>query len=452
MDQLRHIWQLCDVTRDGALDLAEFTAAMHLVVLRRNNIPIPSALPTCLQPQFLYKSLGLPQKEAPEADLLQLESDNDNQEPVAELSSVVKNDYQRMVSSTYEEIRSSGGKSNAIMNKSSTLPKNHYSQHQRVGEGDGDSNSGSNFSLNNKPQATNKNVISNSSNRSSSNSPPSQTVTDGAAGDAQNSNKEWTKFAESPTSNVSSPGPKPVNVTTNIIDPSHVIHPVPLRVTPVGMEVADDEAARTFRKADSLVYESGVMKVAGAALDREGASPRHPFKKQSSYVQHQRDSLPTDLRAIQRPHPKKPASKNIGAIPLPPETNHVAGNNGSNGSQVTITGSTIVVSNKKEVPPLPPPRFVFDLTLIYASFNRIHFRPHRHARSSSLDLQRIKLSTNNASQDQEASAQPPELPPPRISDKSFKMASVDAYVEPAKRSDESFADFTQFPDTNVGFN
>lgn len=351
VDELRHIWQLCDVTRDGALDLAEFTAAMHLVVLRRNNIPIPSSLPTCLQPQFLYKSLGLPQKQEPpaEADLLQLESD-DNQEQVTQQN---KNDYQRMVSSTYDEFRdkSSASSTSTIMNKSSTLPKNHYSQHQRVG-GDGENN----FNLhnnNNKPQVTNKNVISTSSvNRSSSNSPPSQTAVDGA-NEALNSNKEWTKFTESPTSNVSSPGPKPVNVTTNIIDPSHVIHPVPLRVTPVGMEVADEEAQRTFRKADSLVYESGVIKaVEGAGSPKQ----QHLFKKQSSYVQHQRDSLPNDLRAIQRPHPKKPASKMVGAIPLPPpEANH------NNSNHVTVTssaGTTVVLANKKEVPPLPPPRFV----------------------------------------------------------------------------------------------
>lgn len=355
VEELRHIWQLCDVTRDGALDVAEFTSALHLVVLRRNNIPIPSALPTCLQPQYLYKSLGLPQKAAPiEADLLQLESD-DNQEPATQRSSVVnKNDYQRMVSSTYDEIRSSSnGKSNSIINKSSTLPKNHYSQHQRIGEGDGDSSAGSNFNLNNnKVQVTNKNVISSSADRSSSNSPPSQTAADGP-NDNQNANKEWTKFAESPTSNVSSPGPKPVNVTTNIIDPSHVIHPVPLRVTPVGTELADEEAMKTFRKADSLVYESGVMKAAGMDREGNGSSPKqHHFKKQSSYVQHQRDSLPNDLRAIQRPHPKKPASKNIGAIPLPPETNHI-----NNVSQVTTTGSTSNSCVKKEVPPLPPPRF-----------------------------------------------------------------------------------------------
>lgn len=347
------------MTRDGALDLAEFTAAMHLVVLRRNNIPIPSSLPTCLQPQFLYKSLGLPHKEPEvEADLLQLESD-DNQEPVTQNNSAAnKNDYQRMVSSTYDEFRSgsSGKSSTTIINKSSTLPKNHYSQHQRIGEGDGAANNFNNHN-NNKPLVTNKNVISTSTNRSSSNSPPSQTAVDGTV-DAQNANKEWTKFVESPTSNVSSPGPKPVNVTTNIIDPSHVIHPVPLRVTPVGMELADEDAQRTFRKADSLVYESGVIKAAAGVVERDGAgsSKQQLFKKQSSYVQHQRDSLPNDLRAIQRPHPKKPASKMVGAIPLPPETNNNSGGNNHN-HVVTVTGnSSVVVANKKEVPPLPPPR------------------------------------------------------------------------------------------------
>lgn len=349
--ELRHIWQLCDVTRDGALDLAEFTAAMHLVVLRRNNIPIPPSLPTCLQPGYLYKSLGLPQKLAPaEADLLQLESD-DNQEPPKP-----SKEYQRMVSSTYDELSSK-----PTLNKSSTLPKNHYSQHQRVGEGDGN-----NFTLNNQA-VTIKNVIPASTlNRSSSNSPPSQTTVDG--NEVQSTNKEWTKFTESPTSNVSSPGPKPVNVTTSIIDPSHVIHPVPLRVTPVGMEVADDEAQRTFRQADSLVYESGVItKTTGI----EGDQGLNLMKNKTSIVHHQRDSLPTDLRAIQRPHPKKPASKNIGAIPLPPNISH------SSSNQVTVissaTGTTVALAGKKEVPPLPPPRFACDILIIKQSKFKISF-------------------------------------------------------------------------------
>jgi RalBP1-associated Eps domain-containing protein len=351
---LRHIWQLCDVTRDGALDLAEFTAAMHLVVLRRNNIPIPSALPGCLQPTFLLKTLGLPQKEMTEIDLLQLESDDNQGSAGQKTSAVNKNDYQRMVSSTYDEIRlSSSGKSK--INKSSTLPKNHYSQRQRVSdEGDDreEQRTLNNVNLNSNKVTVSKNVIPTSVNRSNSNSPVSQSVTD-VNSDANVGNKKWTMFTESPTSSVSSPGPKPVNVTTSIIDPSHVIYPVPLRVTPVGMEVADEEAMKTFRNADTLVYESGVIKAARATLDREATSPKHnEFKKRSSLVQHQRDSLPNDLRAIQRPHPKKPASKNIGAIPLPPETN--------SNINMTLTGNSgtsVMLSTKKEVPPLPPPRY-----------------------------------------------------------------------------------------------
>ncbi|KAG5674508.1 hypothetical protein PVAND_004470 [Polypedilum vanderplanki] len=458
VEELRHIWQLCDVTRDGALDVAEFTAAMHLVVLRRNNIPIPSVLPTCLQPHILCKTLGLPQQQQQsmvEADLLNLESDdNQNNHHVTQRTNVVnKNEYQRMISSTYDDYRTIGSgaekSTTTIMNKSSTLPKNHFSSQYR-GEGDGSAsnnhNINNNLNLNlhnnnNNNKQMSKNVIMTSSTNTALNSgsnSPQQTLVDGGNIDGINANKEWTKFTESPTSNVSSPGPKPVNVTQAIVsDPSHVIHPVPLRVTPVGAtELGDEEAIRTFRKADTLVYESGVIKAAQATiLERDGSSPKQHFnaKQQpsSSYVQHhQRDSLPNDLRAIQRPHPKKPASKNIGQIPMPPSSNE--------SNQVTLAnsgGTSILGTNKKEIPPLPPPR------------------PHRHTRSSSLDLQRIKLSNNNATHDKEAmSSQPPELPPPRISDKSFKMPSVDTYVESSttniksKKNEESFADFTQFPD------
>lgn len=37
--------QMADVTRDGALSLPEFCIAMHLVVARRNKIPLPATLP-----------------------------------------------------------------------------------------------------------------------------------------------------------------------------------------------------------------------------------------------------------------------------------------------------------------------------------------------------------------------------------------------------------------------
>lgn len=45
VQELRKIWQLSDVTKDGALSLQEFLIAMHLVVLRRNHIELPEALP-----------------------------------------------------------------------------------------------------------------------------------------------------------------------------------------------------------------------------------------------------------------------------------------------------------------------------------------------------------------------------------------------------------------------
>lgn len=41
------------MTKDGALSLEEFNTAMHLVVLRRNSIPLPDILPPCLQPPLV---------------------------------------------------------------------------------------------------------------------------------------------------------------------------------------------------------------------------------------------------------------------------------------------------------------------------------------------------------------------------------------------------------------
>ncbi len=45
-----HFRQLSDVDRDGALSLEEFCIAMHLVVLRRNDIELPANLPPALIP------------------------------------------------------------------------------------------------------------------------------------------------------------------------------------------------------------------------------------------------------------------------------------------------------------------------------------------------------------------------------------------------------------------
>lgn len=139
------------------------------------------------------------------------------------------------------------------------------------------------------------------------------------------------------------------------------------------------------------MYESGIMKV---HRDGDGVSPKHYHKKHQAaaatgYNLHQRDSLPTDLRAIQRPQPKKPASKNIGAIPFLPEANQNISNSGVTVIANATNNSTIILSSKKEAPPLPPPR------------------PHRHTRSSSLDLQKLKVSNNNVSQEREQVGPPP---------------------------------------------
>ncbi|CAF1549225.1 unnamed protein product [Adineta ricciae] len=48
--ELSQIWNLSDVNHDGALSLAEFCTAMHLVVLRLNGFQLPDELPSQLQP------------------------------------------------------------------------------------------------------------------------------------------------------------------------------------------------------------------------------------------------------------------------------------------------------------------------------------------------------------------------------------------------------------------
>lgn len=50
--ELSKIWQLSDIDKDGALTIEEFCTAMHLVVLRRNNIDLPDVLPPSLVPRI----------------------------------------------------------------------------------------------------------------------------------------------------------------------------------------------------------------------------------------------------------------------------------------------------------------------------------------------------------------------------------------------------------------
>ncbi|KAK3098749.1 hypothetical protein FSP39_022716 [Pinctada imbricata] len=54
VQELSKIWQLSDLNRDGALSLEEFCIAMHLVVLRRNEIELPERLPFALMPYTAF--------------------------------------------------------------------------------------------------------------------------------------------------------------------------------------------------------------------------------------------------------------------------------------------------------------------------------------------------------------------------------------------------------------
>ncbi|XP_035915663.1 ralBP1-associated Eps domain-containing protein 1 [Anopheles stephensi] len=534
IDELRHIWQMCDVTRDGALNLAEFTAAMHLVVLRRNNIPVPATLPPCLMPTLLQHSLLQPgagsggtsgttgavtaaasgelsaaaastsantsasneRTEPAEADLLHLESD-DNVESSNRKRFDAHKDYQRMVpvpdSLAFAKVTSTGsGNVNAGAAHDTSPPS--VSSTTGIGSSTGSasvanatkgSSSGSNSSSTalsttggrKTPPNVSPPVLAQQQNVTGSGQkvkPPAEhTVTPPNTKPTNkewnSTTKEWTKFMESPTSNVSSPGPKPVNfdlqrTTQAIVSNPHIVHPVPLRVTPVGAEAVDN---------GSLVYGSDLPVGTGGLMvvqSRDDSSPKQQQQQQQSAAQQPqsqqqshhhstpRDSLTSsgDLRAIQRPQPKKPPSKGVGAIPPPPQRDSAAahpahaGNEsmtisldasgfaascsaGSAGS--TTQPSTIERLPKKQSidqqqpqppPPLPPPRP----------------STHRHTRSSSLDLNKLKLTTNSASvapiSDPLKMPPPPEVPP-RVT------PTGEAPSGTGHRQAHGFADFTHFP-------
>lgn len=333
VDELRHIWQLCDVTRDGALSLNEFIAAMHLVVLRRNNIPIPAVLPPNLAEKLQLVALSS-KPDAAEADLLHLESDDNIGEFLSVLALVTCSFIQQV-------FVSEDGRRPPKVDSSYTRIISHP-EHSKVSRKDISPPLPAA-----KPTApanaatSSKQVISRPESSSPSKADPSSP--DSAT---KTTKKEWTKFPESPTSsNLSSPGPKPVNfdlqrTTQAIVSDPQILHPVPLRVTP---EVVDEELHRRKTTESGLVYEAGV-------IIRENTSP----KVQNTTTTSHRDS--SDIRPIQRPQPKKMSSK--GAIPPPPQrepslttADSIDAPNISSGPNHSFAG----LSSKKE-PPLPPPR------------------------------------------------------------------------------------------------
>lgn len=95
------------------------------------------------------------------------------------------------------------------------------------------------------------------------------------------------------------------------------------------------------RKSEN--YDGGIITI------RDSDSSNSP--KQSAQ---QRDSLQIDLRAIQRPQPKKIQVKSsIGAIPPPPQRESLHNNDVADSSN----NAAPVLLSKKEIPPPPPPRY-----------------------------------------------------------------------------------------------
>lgn len=277
VQELRKIWQLADVTKDGALSLQEFLTAMHLVVLRRNHIELPETLPPQLVP-----GNETPHSMSPET------------EPIL------------------------------------------------------------------SPQT-------------------------------KDTAKEWTKFVDSPTSSISSPGPKPVNFDFQkgaVEKDPKILHPVPLRLTPECPTAQNEEPQE----------------------NAEGYSP-HKFLEvqQSNSV-----SQSNDIRGIQRPQPKKINIPGPGAIPPPPVSAQTSLEEGP-------VSLPVFPPPKKEKPPPPPPR------------------PFKsHGRSSSLDLNRLNKNYLGA---------PPSVPPrvsPSVQTSNKKLISHNSEGDETVQVETHFADFEQF--------
>ncbi|XP_017005205.2 ralBP1-associated Eps domain-containing protein 1 isoform X2 [Drosophila takahashii] len=416
VEELRHIWQLCDVTRDGALSLSEFTAAMHLVVLRRNNIPLPTSLPHCLHPNVLQaaaagggqrvtssSSAALPQ-EPPEADLLHL---NDDDEDDHTDNTIIAGNLSGGSSSSKPRPNVPSDKN--VMNLSSISTSSQASNSSRR-------------------EATPQNSLA--KNRSISNSPSVDKSVTGAvsstanAVDSSNASSQWTKFSESPTTSAapvqsttgvppvaaagavapaaSSPGLKPAlfdmkRSAQDVVSNPQILHPVPLRVTPIGTAIASSAESSNDNESAVVLREDSPKAISSTTVNNQ-SSGSAVLTGVSGVAGSHRDS--SDLRAIQRPQAKKLPAKN-SALPPPPQREPSIGSTGPNEPpepQTAYVASTL--ASKKDPPPLPPPR------------------PHRHARSSSLDLNKFKMGVTGGAQQAEVDEQqlhslPPAAPPPQ---------------------------------------
>lgn len=316
VEELRHIWQLCDVTKDGALDLPEFAAAMHLAVLRRYNVPLPPILPECLVPSGAFFEPTQPA----EGMLLQLD---DDKEPS------LANDMQNL---SFDK--------HLIKIKSNSLP--HGANNHLISSAIAANKTG-----------TKSSTSSNSPSADAEVSPTKSAKISGSKEWANQSSKEWTKFTESPTSNVSSPGPKPVNFDMQrtaqaVVCNPDILHPKPMRITPVANDNSnsDEDAGGRYaggRKAENA--DGGIITI----RDSGGASSPKGYVTSTPH----RDSLQNDLRPIQRPQAKK-LLNSFGAIPPPPQRESLLANQSVDTTDEANVTAPILA--RKDSPPTPPPR------------------------------------------------------------------------------------------------
>lgn len=215
---LSKIWQLADVDRDGALSIAEFCVAMHLVVLRRNHIDLPRILPQALWSACREKTRSFVSRSQ--------EIHLDTQVPPLQTSS-------QSASSSLLDL---------------SPPTTNPPQHQHL-------SSKPNFHLTTSHSFNNIAGHATQNNRSSS----QQNLT--ASSLTTTGDQKWTKFSDSPTVEKSSSSGQPTIekapffTTTNVCslgigvdqppplanfdfsvssiesDPQ-IIHPIPVRVTP----------------------------------------------------------------------------------------------------------------------------------------------------------------------------------------------------------------------------
>ncbi|XP_023220079.1 ralBP1-associated Eps domain-containing protein 1-like [Centruroides sculpturatus] len=372
--ELSKIWQLSDIDKDGALTIEEFCTAMHLVVLRRNNIDLPDVLPPSLVPR-------IPQR---------------------------------------------------VPEENRTYPTTqHQQQYQSVG------------------------------------SPKQNTPTDLMSPQ----NKEWTKFNDSPTSSVSSPGMKPVNFdfsAASVEQDPRILHPVAVRLSPDGQPVSYNEVDKPSECNEAKRISSQAIQ---RPIPRKPSAPAPGALPPPSQNSLQTGETNVESANIQVSAScidfKKPKTFLIcyiqndlkyffvapapGALPPPSQNSLQTGETNVESANIQVSASSFSGTSssntttqnimnlpqgpKKEPPPPPPPR-----------------PRHNHARSSSLDLNRLGKTVPHFLG--VPPAVPPRMSPSTATPKKFIGALGSEESQLIQDDNTDFADFTQFDEsgTDLGAN